>query len=159
LINGYTGAIAGQYQKSAWNIFFFGLFVLLVITRFLFLSNQYSEFTNGDPHGSVLNSAANAAFMSDSAPKLDIQYVANLARLELSDEEIANFKPKLQDILGYMKKLDEIDVSTIEPTAHANPVLNVMREDASRPSLSQEQALANAPKATADQIVVAKVVE
>ena len=97
--------------------------------------------------------------MSDSAPKLDIRYVANLARLELSDEEIATFEPKLQDILGYMKKLDEVDVSDIEPTAHANPVLNVMREDVSRPSLSQEQALANAPKANLDQFVVAKVVE
>jgi aspartyl-tRNA(Asn)/glutamyl-tRNA(Gln) amidotransferase subunit C len=101
----------------------------------------------------------NAAFMSDSAPQLDIRYVANLARLELSDEEIANFEHKLQDILGYMKKLDEIDVSDIEPMAHANPVLNVMREDAARPSLTQEQSLANAPKATSDQFVVAKVVE
>ncbi len=97
--------------------------------------------------------------MSDSAPKLDIQYVANLARLELSDDEIATFEPKLKNILGYMKKLDEVDVSDIEPTAHANPVLNVMREDTSRPSLSQEQALANAPKANLDQFVVAKVVE
>ena len=96
--------------------------------------------------------------MSD-APELDIRYVANLARLELSDEEIATFEPQLQDILGYMKKLDEVDVSGIEPTAHANPVLNVMREDASRPSLTQEQALANGPKTNSDQFVVAKVVE
>ena len=58
-----------------------------------------------------------------------------------------------------MKKLDEIDVTGIEPTAHANPVLNVVRPDEMRPGLDLEDALRNAPKATSDQFVVAKVIE
>jgi aspartyl-tRNA(Asn)/glutamyl-tRNA(Gln) amidotransferase subunit C len=85
--------------------------------------------------------------------------VANLARLELSDEEVATFEPQLQDILQYMEKLDDVDVSGIEPMAHANPVLNVMRADVSRPSLDPEEALKNGPKTTKDQFVVAKVIE
>lgn len=95
----------------------------------------------------------------DQGPQFDIRYVAGLARLELSEDEMATFEPQLQGILSYMKKLDEVDVSGIEPTAHANPVLNVTREDASRPSLEPEEALQNAPKANNGQFVVAKVVE
>ncbi len=97
--------------------------------------------------------------MSESGPTFDIRYVANLARLELTDEEVAKFEPQLQDILGYMDKLDAVDVSGIEPTAHANPVLNIMRPDVSRPSQAQEEALMNGPQTTSDQFVVPKVVE
>ncbi|MFT4639750.1 MAG: aspartyl-tRNA(Asn)/glutamyl-tRNA(Gln) amidotransferase subunit C [Verrucomicrobiales bacterium] len=97
--------------------------------------------------------------MSENGPKFNLLYVAGLARLELSEEDYATFEPQLQDILGYMKKLDEIDVSGIEPTAHANPVLNVTRPDVARPSLDPEDALRNAPKANNDQFIVAKVIE
>ena len=97
--------------------------------------------------------------MSENGPEFDLRYVAGLARVELSEEDFATFEPQLQEILGYMKKLDEIDVSGIEPTAHANPVLNVTRADEVRPSLEPEEALRNAPKVTNDQFVVAKVVE
>ena len=97
--------------------------------------------------------------MSEQGPAFDLSYVANLARLELSEEDVAMFEPQLQGILAYMEKLDAIDVSGIEPTAHANPVLNVTRPDEVRPSLPVEEALRNAPKSANDQIVVPKVVE
>jgi aspartyl-tRNA(Asn)/glutamyl-tRNA(Gln) amidotransferase subunit C len=97
--------------------------------------------------------------MSEQGPAFDLSYVANLARLELSDEDVAMFEPQLQGILSYMEKLDAIDVSGIEPTAHANPVLNVTRPDEVRPSLPVEEALRNAPKSANDQFVVPKVVE
>ena len=97
--------------------------------------------------------------MSDQGQAFDLSYVAKLARLELSEEDVAMFEPQLQGILSYMEKLDAIDVSGIEPTAHANPVLNVTRPDEVRPSLPVEEALRNAPKSANDQFVVPKVVE
>lgn len=97
--------------------------------------------------------------MSAADPDFNIRYVADLARLELTEEEMATFEPQLQAILGYMKKLDEIDVDAIEPTAHANPVFNVTRPDTPRPSLTPEEALRNAPKTAKDQFIVAKVIE
>lgn len=97
--------------------------------------------------------------MSEQGTAFDLTYVANLARLELSDEDVAIFEPQLQGILKYMEKLDAIDVSGIEPTAHANPVLNVTRPDEVRPSLEIEEALRNAPKSVNGQFVVPKVVE
>ena len=97
--------------------------------------------------------------MSEQGPAFDLNYVANLARLELSEEDVAMFEPQLQGILSYMEKLDAIDVSGIEPTAHANPVLNVTRPDEVCPSLPVEEALRNAPKSANDQFVVPKVVE
>ena len=97
--------------------------------------------------------------MSDTGPKFDLRYVANLARLELSEDDMAIFEPKLQGILSYMEKLDAVDVSGIEPTAHANPVMNVTRPDEVRPSLTPEEALRNAPRSANDQFIVPKVVE
>lgn len=98
-------------------------------------------------------------FMSENGPQFDLPYVAALARLELTDDELAVFEPQLQGILEYMEKLDEIDVSGIEPMAHANPVVNVMRPDIVRPSLEVEDALRNGPKTTSDQFIVPKIVE
>lgn len=89
----------------------------------------------------------------------DLRYIARLAHLDLTDAEVARFEPQLNHVLDYMAKLDEVDVAGIEPTAHANPVLNVMRPDRSRPSLDVREALANAPQATSDQFIVPKVVE
>ena len=63
-----------------------------------------------------------------SAPKLDVAHTANLARLDLSAEEIATFQGQLDKILDYVEKLTELDVEGIEPTAHASPVFDVMRE-------------------------------
>ncbi|MEM8952586.1 MAG: Asp-tRNA(Asn)/Glu-tRNA(Gln) amidotransferase subunit GatC [Verrucomicrobiota bacterium] len=94
-----------------------------------------------------------------SSQELDVQYVANLARIELSKKEIDAFQEQLGRILQYMKQLDEYDVSGIEPTAHANPVYDVVRPDKPDEPLPRDLALRNAPKKTEDQFVVPKVVE
>ncbi len=89
----------------------------------------------------------------------DVGYVAQLCRLELSDEEKSRYQKQLEKVLDYMKQVDAIDVSGIEPTAHATPVFDVMREDEPRESLSREDALRNAPQVAHDQFAVTKVVE
>jgi aspartyl-tRNA(Asn)/glutamyl-tRNA(Gln) amidotransferase subunit C len=89
----------------------------------------------------------------------DVQYVARLARIALTAAEEEKFGAQLSQVLGYMEKLNELDVSAIEPTAHAVPLVNVFRPDEARPSMPREEALGNAP-ATADGLFVApKIVE
>ena len=89
----------------------------------------------------------------------DVRYTAQLARLHLSEEEIATFQAQLSQVLEYVEKLKGVDVSGVEPTAHAHAVHNVFRADESRPWFSQEEALANAPRAANGLFVVPKVVE
>ena len=95
--------------------------------------------------------------MSDS--EFDIKYVANLARIALTPEEEARLGSQLGDILGYVKKLEELDISDVEPMAHAVPLDNVLRVDEVQPSISNDEALANAPKAAKGLFVVPKIVE
>ena len=89
----------------------------------------------------------------------DIQYVANLARIALSPEEEGKLSTQLGDILGYVKKLEELDVTGVDPMAHAVPLANVLRTDEVQPSIPQEAALANAPKQANGLFVVPKIVE
>ena len=89
----------------------------------------------------------------------DIQYVANLARIALAPEQEARLAAQLGDILGYVKKLEELDVTGVEPMAHAVPLANVLRTDEVQPSIPQEAALANAPKQANGLFVVPKIVE
>ena len=91
--------------------------------------------------------------------KIDVKYVAHLARLKLSPEEEQKFGPQLDQLLGYIAKLNELDVSQVEPTAHAVPLVNVTRPDAARPSLPHEDALRNAPAQAGGLFVVPKIVE
>jgi len=95
--------------------------------------------------------------MSDS--EFDIKYVANLARIAVTPEEEARLGSQLGDILGYVKKLEELDVSDVEPMAHAVPLDNVLRADEVQPSITNEEALANAPKKANGLFVVPKIVE
>ena len=95
--------------------------------------------------------------MSDS--EFDIKYVANLARIALTPEEEARLGSQLGDILGYVKKLEELDISDVEPMAHAVPLDNVLRADEVQPSISNDEALANAPNAANGLFVVPKIVE
>lgn len=74
-----------------------------------------------------------------------VEHVARLARLALSREEKEKMRAQLDAILTYIDKLNQLDTSQTEPTSHVIPMTNVFREDKIRPSLSQEQALANAP--------------
>ena len=76
----------------------------------------------------------------------EVRKVALLARLELSDEEIETQAANLNNLLAQFEALQNLDVTGIEPTSHSVPVFNVLREDAIRPSLPREQALANAPE-------------
>lgn len=95
--------------------------------------------------------------MSGSA--FDIRYVARLARLRLSPEEEQRLGAQLGDILGYIEQLRTVDVTGVEPMAHAFPIVNVMRPDEARPGLSQEDALRNAPLKSNGLFVVPKIVE
>ena len=104
-------------------------------------------------------STLNFSFRPVSAPEFNIKYVAHLARLKLSPEEETQLAAQLGNILGYIEKLKEVDVTGVEPTAHAFPMVNVFRADETRPSLSNEDALRNAPKKTNGLFVVPKVVE
>jgi aspartyl-tRNA(Asn)/glutamyl-tRNA(Gln) amidotransferase subunit C len=93
------------------------------------------------------------------ANEIDVKYVAHLARIGLSPEEERAMAAHLGGILGYIEKLKELDVTNVEPTAHAVPMVNVMRADMVRPSLSQEEAMANAPAQANGLFLVPKIVE
>ena len=92
-------------------------------------------------------------------PELDVKYVAHLARLSLSPDEEQKIGAQLGNILGYIEKLKEVDISGVEPTAHAFPLVNVARPDEVRASLSQEEALRNAPAQANGLFIVPKIVE
>lgn len=97
--------------------------------------------------------------MANTGNKIDVSYVAQLARLELSPEEKTRLEGQLGHVLEYVDQLRNLNVDGIEPTAHAIPMVNVFRDDKSRPSLPIEQALKNAPQRMNDLFVVPKVVE
>lgn len=93
-------------------------------------------------------------------PHINIDYVANLARIELTGEEKAKLGSQLDDILGYFEKLNAVDVDGVEPMAHAHAVTNVWREgDESGPVYSPEVLMKMAPESRDNQVVVPKVVE
>jgi aspartyl-tRNA(Asn)/glutamyl-tRNA(Gln) amidotransferase subunit C len=92
---------------------------------------------------------------------LNLDHVANLARLALTPEEKARFSAQIGDVLVYIAQLKEVDVSGVEPTAHAFPIFNVWGEDEpdEKKRLSVELALKNAPAQRDNMIAVPKVVE
>ncbi len=75
----------------------------------------------------------------------EVEHVARLARLDLSEPEKERVRAQLDSVLSYIDKLNELDTSSVEATSHVLPLTNVFREDEIRPSLSQEESLANAP--------------
>ena len=89
---------------------------------------------------------------------IDVRYVANLARLELTDDEVATFQPQLEAILHHPEALTKLDVSGIEPTAHAAQVFGRMRDDVAHESLPPAAVLQNAPDQAQGQVRVPKVV-
>jgi aspartyl-tRNA(Asn)/glutamyl-tRNA(Gln) amidotransferase subunit C len=93
------------------------------------------------------------------ASDFDVAYVARLARLNLTREETELFQNQLGDVLKYVEKLREVDVSNVEAAAHALPIFNVFREDEPRDWLTAEQALSNAPRQANGLFIVTKVVE
>ncbi len=89
----------------------------------------------------------------------DIRHVARLARLELSDEEMKAFGKVLSDILGFVGRLQQLETDGVEPTSHVVPLENVMRDDCVKPSLSVDEALANAPDRSDDYFRVPRILE
>ncbi len=94
-----------------------------------------------------------------AASDFNVKYVAHLARIQLSPAEEQTLGTQLGHILGFMEKLNTVDVSHVEPTAHAVPTVNVTRADEIRPSLPHDEAMRNAPKQANGLFVVPKIVE
>jgi aspartyl-tRNA(Asn)/glutamyl-tRNA(Gln) amidotransferase subunit C len=89
----------------------------------------------------------------------DVEHVANLARLEFSDDEKKTLMNQLNKILEYMEKLNELDTSNVEPLAQVIPLSNVFREDVVKPSSPVSEVLKNAPAKTDKFFKVPKVIE
>ena len=94
-----------------------------------------------------------------AAAEIDVKYVAHLARLALTPDEEVKLTAQLGNILGYIEKLRELDVSGVEPTAHAVPMVNITRADEVRPSLPHDEAMRNAPAKANGLFIVPKIVE
>lgn len=89
----------------------------------------------------------------------DVKKVALLSRLELTDDEIEAQRGHLNGLLAQFDKLQELDVTGLEPTSHPYPLTNVLRADVIKPSLSREQVLANAPEKRDGCFVVPRIME
>jgi aspartyl-tRNA(Asn)/glutamyl-tRNA(Gln) amidotransferase subunit C len=88
-----------------------------------------------------------------------VDHVARLARLDLSEEERVRMQAELTTILDHVTRIQSLDLDGVEPTDHTVPLRNVMRTDEVKPSLSQEDALANAPAAEDGRFMVPRIVE
>ena len=89
----------------------------------------------------------------------EVRAIAELARLDLADEEVELYASQLSDILQYFRRLQELDTSHIEPTASVLPLKNVLRSDVRGAPLSLEQVIANAPDSADDQFRVSAVLD
>jgi aspartyl-tRNA(Asn)/glutamyl-tRNA(Gln) amidotransferase subunit C len=89
----------------------------------------------------------------------DVRAIADLARLELSEDDIARYRRQLSAILDYFQKLEELDTSHIDPTSSALPLTNVMRPDVAGAALSVDDAVANAPDSDGEQFRVRPVLD
>lgn len=94
-----------------------------------------------------------------SLSKEQVRHVAHLARLALSGEEEERFARQLGSILGYVERLQSLDVSGVEPLFHSVPILGRERADEVQPSLAREQVLAGAPLCVGEGIAVPKMIE
>ena len=91
--------------------------------------------------------------------KKDVEHVARLARLALTDAEIEKMREQLNGILAYIEKLNALQTDDVEPTSHAVPMVNVMRDDAPGPCLPRDEALANAPDRAGEFFRVPRIIE
>jgi len=88
----------------------------------------------------------------------DVEYVAKLAKLKLSQEEKRRFQKELDKVIRYIDQLNQVDTENVPPTSHVVPMQNVLREDKVKPSLTQKEALANAPDKKDGHFRVPKVI-
>ncbi|HZA27578.1 MAG TPA: Asp-tRNA(Asn)/Glu-tRNA(Gln) amidotransferase subunit GatC [Actinomycetota bacterium] len=91
--------------------------------------------------------------------EIDVDHVARLARLALTDEERERFRAQLRVILEHAERVREVAAEDVQPTSHPIPMQNVFREDEPEPTLSQDEALAGAPEAEKGQFKVPRIVE
>ena len=91
--------------------------------------------------------------------KIDVKYVAELARLDLTEEEMRVFQPQLEDIVKYVEKISSVDIEGVEPMINGLKLANRFREDVVGESMPREDALGNAPKRIGDEILLPKIVE
>jgi aspartyl-tRNA(Asn)/glutamyl-tRNA(Gln) amidotransferase subunit C len=94
-----------------------------------------------------------------SIAKKDVEYVARLARLKISEKQMKRFTGQLADIISYVDKLKEVDITDVPPTSHPLPLKNVFRQDAVRQSLDAPEALSNAPAQKDGSFKVPRVIE
>jgi aspartyl-tRNA(Asn)/glutamyl-tRNA(Gln) amidotransferase subunit C len=90
---------------------------------------------------------------------VDVAYVANLARLALTEQELEKFQGELDEVVAYIHKLDELDLDGVEPMSHPRPRENVLREDEPRPGSDREKMLENAPSRVGDLVKVPQMME
>jgi aspartyl-tRNA(Asn)/glutamyl-tRNA(Gln) amidotransferase subunit C len=91
--------------------------------------------------------------------EIDIDHVAKLARLQLTDDEKARMREQLAVILEHAATVGEVAADDVPPTASPIPQVNVFREDTSDPSLPHDAAMANAPAAADERFLVPKIAE
>ncbi|MCI0548292.1 MAG: Asp-tRNA(Asn)/Glu-tRNA(Gln) amidotransferase subunit GatC [Candidatus Rokubacteria bacterium] len=89
----------------------------------------------------------------------EVEHVARLARLELSGVEKERMRRELDGILSYIDKLRALDTTGVEPTSHAVPLTNVLRDDVEKPSLPRDEMLANAPDRNRELFRVPRIIE
>jgi len=89
----------------------------------------------------------------------EVEHIAELARLQLTDEEMARYAEQLSEILDYAARLQSVDTSGISPTARVIRAGNVLREDETRPGLSRQELLDNAPETEKGQFRVPPILE
>jgi aspartyl-tRNA(Asn)/glutamyl-tRNA(Gln) amidotransferase subunit C len=94
-----------------------------------------------------------------SLTKEQVRHVAHLARLALSPEDEERFAQQLGSILGYVERLQTLDVTGVEPLAHAVPMVGGERSDVVRPSLRRDEVLAAAPQRVGEGIAVPRIIE
>jgi aspartyl-tRNA(Asn)/glutamyl-tRNA(Gln) amidotransferase subunit C len=97
--------------------------------------------------------------VAEKIDQTEVRKVAKLARLELTDAEVAEFTSQLSAILDYVEKMNELDTEDIEPLAHCLPISNVFRRDCVKESLGTEKTLANAPQRDAEFFKVPKILD
>ncbi|MDZ8117398.1 Asp-tRNA(Asn)/Glu-tRNA(Gln) amidotransferase subunit GatC [Pontiella agarivorans] len=97
--------------------------------------------------------------MSEENNGIDVGYVAKLACIDLTEEEKELFHGQLDQVLHYVEQLNELDVSDVEPTAHAIPVFNVFRKDEVGTSLNHQEVIANFPSAADGHVRVPKIID
>jgi aspartyl-tRNA(Asn)/glutamyl-tRNA(Gln) amidotransferase subunit C len=97
--------------------------------------------------------------MSNKISEAEVRHVSHLSRLKPTDEEVQLISEQLSDILAYVEQLNEVDTTDVQPTAHALPLRNVLRDDVPAAGLTPDRALANAPRREGQFFAVPKVLD